>query len=187
MAELADASDLKSEAYGVWVRVPPGAPKENNMEWETFRSLYADLVNSKYLMLAAYITGVSILLWAMYCVITPPKARFLPGRRGMAKTKKERDDYVKRLLSDGIVEMLLEAEVRGDMTSDEVAKWYRIFATRCHIPDLMPRARAKHAAVLKAEIRERLNSGFYRQKINLPGETPQRKRISIAAMLSSAN
>lgn len=87
-------------------------------------------------------------------------------KRGYRMVLQERRDKIDRLLSDGINDLLFEAEMAGKISSKELDAEYRRLAAALKLPDLIPAKR--RARIVKNEIKSRLNKAPKHTKLANP-------------------
>lgn len=93
----------------------------------------------------------------------------------------ERRDKIDRILSDGLTDLLLDAEMAGKLSRKEADEEYQRLSTALHLPDLIPRQR--RFSILKDQIKGRFNRGVYGKKPHIVTGKPKpfRERIGTFA------
>lgn len=106
--------------------------------------------------------GVSLAFWQVW--------KDWRKKRGYRMVLRERDKKIHDLLVQIINDGLFEAEVRGDISAQEMNRLYQEISDKLDLADLVPKKRRVH--IIKAEIKARCGNGFYEKKPNIPGGPP---------------
>lgn len=91
-------------------------------------------------------------------------------QRGYRMVLRERDKKIHDLLVQIINDGLFEAEVRGEISAQEMNRLYQEISDKLDLADLVPKKR--RAQIVKTQIKARLANGIYKEKPNVPGGPP---------------